>query len=122
MDIKAAVSQTDINSVLQQMRQIRDQASAGISSRPNILDGPSAGNKLESSRSGFGNALKLAINTVNELQQTAATSTNDFVTGKDTNLVKAMVDGQKASIGFQATVQIRNRMITAYQDIMKMPI
>lgn len=121
MDIKAAVSQTDINAVLQQMRQIRDQTGSAVAPT-NLLDGAQQTNGVTTNRSGFGNALKEAINTVNDLQQTASTSKNNFVTGKDTNLVKAMVDGQKASIGFQATVQIRNRMITAYQDIMKMPI
>ena len=122
MDIKATASHGDISAVLQQMRQIRDQATKGVANAPKALDVAPGDKSQSGSRVDFGGALKQAINSVNEMQQTAATSTNDFVTGKETNLVKVMVDGQKASIGFQAAVQVRNRMVTAYQDIMKMPI
>ncbi len=59
---------------------------------------------------------------MNSLQKNSSAITNDFINGKETNLVKVMVESQKASVGFQAMVQVRNRMVTAYQDIMNMPI
>jgi len=122
MDIKATASHSDINSVLQQMRQIREQTQNGAAIKPMELDGPRATSSQEVSRADFGGALKQAIDTVNELQKSSSAITNDFVNGKETNLVKVMVESQKSSVGFQAMVQVRNRMVTAYQDIMKMPI
>lgn len=125
MDIKSAASQTDINAVLQQMRQIRDQTRVGVAAQPQEIDaarGPRSANEVGASRADFGGALKQAIDSVNSLQQTAGASATDFAAGRETNLVKVMIDSQKASVGFQAMVQVRNRMVTAYQDIMKMPI
>ncbi len=122
MDIKSAASNSDINAVLQQMRQIRDQTQRGMAVAPAAADVAAPNASQSPGRADFGGALKQAIDSVNNLQQTASTSANDFVTGKENNLVKVMVDSQKASVGFQAVVQVRNRMVTAYQDIMNMPI
>lgn len=122
MDIKAATSQPDINSVLQQMRQIRQQTQAGVGVVPTELDVGITNKVADPARSEFGGALKTALDAVNGLQQSAAASQTAFATGQETDLVKVMVESQKASVGFQAMVQVRNRMVTAYQDIMKMPI
>ena len=108
---------TDINAVLQQMRTLR----AATSIQP-----PSVSETAKSSTApqadSFGHMLKQAVGSVNDLQSTSGHSANEFVSGKHNDLVKVMVDGQKASIGFQSLVQVRNRMVTAYQDIMNMPI
>lgn len=120
MDIRATASSTDINAVLQQMRQIRDQSKQISSLAPTALEGPDKASTT--SRADFGGALKGAIDTVNDLQKTAGAGQTAFAAGTETNLVKVMIDSQKSSVGFQAMVQVRNRMVTAYQDIMKMPI
>jgi flagellar hook-basal body complex protein FliE len=122
MDIKATASHSDINAVLQQMRQIRAQTQNDAVIKPMELDVSRPTATGQTSRADFGGALKQAIDTVNDLQKTSSAITNDFVNGKETNLVKVMVESQKASVGFQAMVQVRNRMVTAYQDIMNMPI
>lgn len=122
MSISPTASHSDINAVLQQMRAIRAQTQAGAQLRPQALQDDNATTVAGNKRAEFGNALKHAIDTVNELQQTASKSQTAFVRGEETNLVKVMVDSQKSSVGFQAMVQVRNRMVTAYQDIMKMPI
>ena len=119
MEVRDAANAADIQSVLAQMRQIRAQANAGV--QP-VMPGKET-DAVQSSRSvDFGATLKRAIDSVNDLQQTAGAASNDFITGKRTDLVNVMVDGQKASLGFQAMVQVRNRMVSAYQDIMNMPI
>ena len=121
MQIKPA-SSVDINAVLQQMRQLRDQVGVAPA-QVSVLDQANQTNALNpGSELGFGKALESAIQNVNQLQQTAGKSADDFATGKENDLVKVMIDSQKASIGFQAMVQVRNRMVTAYQDIMNMPI
>ena len=122
MDIKAAATHSDINAVLQQMRQIREQTQHGLAVKPPQMDTAAPTPSGDVSRADFGGALKQAIDTVNGLQKNSSAITNDFVNGKETNLVKVMVESQKASVGFQAMVQVRNRMVTAYQDIMNMPI
>ncbi len=124
MDVKAA-NNTDINAVLAQMRQIRAQAQQSVGPARGVADvadvaGP--GKVSEPSRADFGGMLKNAIDSVNQLQKTSSAGSTAFVRGEETNLVKVMVDSQKASVGFQAVVQVRNRMVTAYQDIMNMPI
>ena len=120
MDIRATSSNADINAVLQQMRQIRDQSKQIDHLTPAALDRTDT--TKDTSRADFGGALKGAIDTVNQLQQSSSASQTAFATGAENNLVKVMIDSQKSNVGFQAMVQVRNRMVTAYQDIMKMPI
>ena len=122
MEIKGAANSADIQSVLAQMRQLRAQASTGAMPLQPGREVDAAGPAKESSGVNFGATLKNAIDTVNELQQTSSAASNDFITGKRTDLVNVMIAGQKANLGFEAMVQVRNRMISAYQDIMNMPI
>ena len=118
-----ATNQTDINAVLTQMRAMREQAQSGMSQvAPGTLDQAGSGLSVRKPESDFGVALKSAVDSVNTLQQTSASSANAFLSGESNDLVKVMVDSQKSNLGFQAMVQVRNRMISAYQDIMNMPI
>ncbi len=124
MDIKA-VGPADINAVLQQMRALREQAAQPLGRLDNAaaLDRTQAGSRTEAGTSlQFGAALEQAVQTVDQLQKTAGASATAFARGEEKDLVKVMIDSQKSSIGFQAMVQVRNRMVTAYQDIMNMPI
>lgn len=121
MEINAA-SSSDINAVLAQMRQIRAQAQAGIGPVQGGADVADVSAPQGTEQSNFGGMLKSAIDSVNELQRTSSQTSTDFIEGRENNLVKVMLDSQKASVGFQAMVQVRNRMVSAYQDIMKMPI
>ncbi len=114
-------SQSDINAVLAQMRQVRAQAQMGLQG-PARTELDVTAKVAGSNQADFGNIVKSAIDQVNQLQSTSSRSANDFLTGKSDDLVKVMVDSQKAGLGFQAVVQVRNRMVSAYQDIMKMPI
>jgi flagellar hook-basal body complex protein FliE len=71
----------------------------------------------------FGQALKSAIDQVNAAQQSAQQMTQDFVAGTDNvNLQDVMINLQKASLSFQQMVQVRNKLVTAYQDVMNMPV
>ena len=47
---------------------------------------------------------------------------NAFSRGEHTDLVRVMVAAQKSNVAFQALTQVRNRVVSAYQDIMNMPI
>ena len=71
----------------------------------------------------FGQALTAAINQVSAAQEQADQMRKDFVAGKDNvNLQDVMIDLQKASLSFQQMVQVRNKLVTAYQDVMNMPV
>ncbi len=122
-----ATGPADINAVLQQMRTLRDQAAQPLqqleTNRLQALDGSRATDKANpSSNIQFGAALENAIQTVDRLQKASGASAAAFARGEEKDLVKVMIDSQKSSIGFQAMLQVRNRMVTAYQDIMNMPI
>lgn len=71
---------------------------------------------------GFGERIGNAIEQVAEAQKTAAQSAADFEMGKTDDLASVMIDQQVSSLGFQMTLQVRNKALTAYRDIMNMPV
>ncbi|WP_227935806.1 flagellar hook-basal body complex protein FliE [Alkalihalobacillus deserti] len=70
----------------------------------------------------FKTALSQAIKDVNELQKTSAEKTELLTKGEIDNLHDVMITGQKASITLQATVEVRNKVVEAYQEIMRMQV
>jgi flagellar hook-basal body complex protein FliE len=72
---------------------------------------------------GFGEMLKSSIDAVNEAQQQASELRVGFETGSgDATLAEVMIAAQKANLAFRAVAEVRNKLITAYQDIMNMPV
>ncbi len=71
----------------------------------------------------FSDALKASLDQVNQTQRSAETLSKNFVLGDDSvSLSDVMIAGQKSNIAFQATVQVRNKLVSAYQDIMNMQV
>jgi len=71
----------------------------------------------------FSEALKASLDQVSQTQLNAEKLGKNFAMGDDSvSLSDVMIAGQKASISFQATVQVRNKLVSAYQDIMNMPV
>jgi len=71
----------------------------------------------------FGQALKSALDRVNDTQQTARALSDKFDAGDPKiDMAEVMVAIQKANVSFQAVTQVRNKLVSAYQDIMNMPI
>ncbi len=70
--------------------------------------------------SGFSGALKSALNSVNESQSKAQALSEGYERGEVTDIAKVMLARQESGIAFEATLQVRNRLISAYQDIMRM--
>lgn len=71
---------------------------------------------------GFAERLGHALENVNAEQAKATQAARDFETGKTSDLAAVMVEQQVASLGFQITLQVRNKALTAYRDIMNMPV
>lgn len=71
----------------------------------------------------FGQALKSAIDQVSVAQQQGQQMAQAFASGEENvNLQDVMINLQKASLSFQQMVQVRNKLVTAYQDVMNMPV
>jgi flagellar hook-basal body complex protein FliE len=71
----------------------------------------------------FADMLKSALDQVNSAQQEAGQLTQQFdLNAADVNLHDVMMSLQKASLSFQAMVQVRNRLVSAYQEIMNMQV
>lgn len=71
----------------------------------------------------FSDALKASLNQVNKVQTEAEQLGKNFAMGDDSvSLSDVMIAGQKANISFQATVQVRNKLVSAYHDIMNMQV
>lgn len=71
---------------------------------------------------GFSQYLAEAVNKVNDLQNAADNSAIALATGEIQNLHQVTIDSLKADIALQFTLQIRNKVIEAYQEIMRMQI
>ncbi len=106
----------DINGLLSQMR-----AAAAIAQGPNRL--PPTPPVQDGVPTDFSSLLRQSIDTVNGLQMDAGKLANDFEKGvAGVDLPDVMIASQKANISFQAMAQIRNKCVSAYQDIMSMQV
>ncbi len=76
----------------------------------------------KASGAGFGGVLAHAVAGLNALQQAADTAATQLASGKAADLATAVVAAEKANLGLQLAVQVRNRAISAYQQIMTMQI
>jgi flagellar hook-basal body complex protein FliE len=82
------------------------------------IDGPGAAPKAD-----FADALKASLAQVSGAQNKADELGQRFAMGDDTvSLSDTMIAMQKANIGFQASVQVRNKLVSAYHDIMNMQV
>jgi flagellar hook-basal body complex protein FliE len=111
------MSQMTIDGVLSQIRALQ-AAQKGMLGSVNAPGAPAAPGSAS-----FADALKQGIDKVNEAQSKATRLGDDFVRGKPgVELSHVMVEMQKASVAFRATTEVRNRFVSAYQEIMNMPI
>jgi flagellar hook-basal body complex protein FliE len=121
--MNGVTDRVDINQLLLQMREIRGQLDSPPV-RPEALGGVgSVPGVSESDRASFGDILKQAVNTVNDTQQKSSELQRAFEMGDpQVDITQVMIQMQKASVSFEAMNQVRNRLVSAYQDIMNMPI
>jgi flagellar hook-basal body complex protein FliE len=68
----------------------------------------------------FQSVLSSAINSIDGLQQSAADSVQKFLTGQNEELHTTVLANQKAELSFELGLQVRNKVVDAYQEIMKM--
>ncbi|WP_110651069.1 flagellar hook-basal body complex protein FliE [Salinicola peritrichatus] len=103
-----------IQAALQQMQALSAQAS-----------GQNAGSSSPSDQApgSFAGELQASLGRINQMQQSANQQAMSFQAGDpDVALNDVMIDMQKASVAFEMGVQVRNRLVTAYKDVMGMQI
>ena len=71
---------------------------------------------------GFAGALHQALDGVNASQEKAASLSAGYERGEVTDIAKVMLARQEAGVAFEATLQVRNKLLSAYQDIMRMGV
>jgi flagellar hook-basal body complex protein FliE len=71
---------------------------------------------------GFGDTLKNAVAAVNDMQSQAAEATDALASGKPVDSAQALVAIEKANVSFQFALQIRNKLLEAYQEVMRMAV
>jgi len=107
-----AIETRNIDQMLTQLRA----AAALAQNKPADSAAPAGG-------ADFAQALKSAIDQVNQAQQQAQQLAENFTAGQENvNLQDVMVSLQKANLSFQQMVQVRNKLVTAYNDIINMQI
>ncbi len=100
------------------MQNIKIQNQIQSLARPNFSVNP----VQQSQSSSFGKELQQSLEQVNRLQKDADANINDLATGKQTDIHQTMIAVEKASVSFELLMQIRNKVIAAYDKIMRMQV
>lgn len=101
----------DIDLMVNQLRAVAVQAAGGADA-PGQVEGQD-----------FAALLQSAVDEVNTAQQDARQLTRQFETGEpEVNLQDVVLSLQKASLSFQTMVQVRNKLVSAYQEVMNMQV
>jgi flagellar hook-basal body complex protein FliE len=110
------MSTIDQTRLLQMRSTILGQNSALQKAAGRIADAPQV------DASGFDKTMVNALKAVNDQQTKAGKLSEAYERGDTHDIVQVMVERQKASLGFEATLQVRNKLLSAYRDIMNMPV
>ena len=94
----------------------------GISRLPGKIQGnmPSNNEKNSKDDSSFNDILTKSLKEVNSAQIKSINALNSLVAGKTENIHETMIQMQKASISFQMMMEVRNKLVDAYNEIIKM--
>jgi len=116
-------NRVDISNVLAEIRSIRTQMQQPVKVQPELSSSQLKDVKPPKEIPDFSQMLSSAVNQVNNLQQESRQLANAYQAGDpQADLTQVMIASQKSSVAFQALTQVRNKVVQAYEDIMKMPI
>ncbi len=87
---------------------------SSLPTNPTMPTGP------ENDEGGFGATLKNAINQVNDLQSTSDQQVGDLVQGNRQDIHNVMIAVEKADVAFELMMQVRNKIVSAYQEVSRM--
>ena len=123
--IERATSVANIQSMLQTMRALQAQAAGAEVQAPaapaanglQALQGPQGTGKAA-----FTDLVKGAISQVNDAQVASRQLQTAYERGENVPLTDVVLGMQKSSLAFEATLQVRNKVLKAYEEILNMPV
>ncbi|MBC8095349.1 MAG: flagellar hook-basal body complex protein FliE [Akkermansiaceae bacterium] len=112
---------------IQQIKQMQDAVEAMPLRMPGMgsagsVGGPSEVLPGQSSGDSFGSVLGRMVQEVNAKQNNAAESVSALQSGGNVSLHQAVIAMEEASVSFQLMVEVRNKLLESYQEIMRMQI
>jgi flagellar hook-basal body complex protein FliE len=112
------------SSILNQNQALQRAAGRGGIGAPDggLENGISGGVQGPGGTPDFGAAISNALQQVNAQQSKASQLSEAYERGDTHDIVSVMIERQKASLGFETTLQVRNKLLSAYRDIMNMPV
>lgn len=111
-------SQSNIQAMLQTLKAYQAQASGGVEE----ATGKVGGTGTAQSSPGFSDLIRQSVDKVNELQVQSKNIAESYERGEGVPLTDVVLSMQKSSLAFEATLQIRNKVLKAYEDILNMPV
>jgi len=114
------MNQISTDQILSQIRALNAEMHAPIMPTAVPTTAPTA---VPTDGPKFGDLLKNTIDAVNETQKISGQMKTGFENGtSDVSLVEVMVASSEADLSFRAMTQVRNKLLSAYQEIMNMPV
>lgn len=118
MAIESVIDTSRIEAMVAQLKAAAARAQGVVEPVQSTIKTEKAASRVD-----FADVLKGAIDQVNDSQQQASKMSQAFAMGDDNiNLSDVMIASQKASISFQTSIQVRNKLVSAYRDIMTMQV
>ena len=118
-------SQSNIQSMLQTLCSYQSQAAGGMDGDGNKVGGGLNGlngSQAPQGPSGFGDLVRQTVDKVNANQMHASKLASSYERGEGVPLTDVVLSMQKSSLSFEATLQVRNKVLKAYEDILNMPV
>ena len=112
--IERATSPANIQAMLQTLRAVQQQAAGQGSSDIAAIQ--------TADKPAFSTMVKGAVEQVNQLQNHAADLRTAYDRGDNIPLTDVVLGMQKSSLAFEATLQVRNKVLKAYEDVLNMPV
>ncbi|SVB72155.1 uncharacterized protein METZ01_LOCUS225009 [marine metagenome] len=106
--------------IMQQSQQVSEAARTG---NVDTLQGAQAAQATQAVQGvAFGDVLNQFVSEVNDKQIASGQAVNDLLSGKDIPLHQAMIAMQEAGVAFQLMVEVRNKLLEGYQELMRMQV
>ena len=106
--------------IMQQSQQVSEAARTW---NVDTLQGAQSAQATQSVQGvGFGDVLNKFVSEVNDKQIASGQAVNDLLSGKDIPLHQAMIAMQEAGVAFQLMVEVRNKLLEGYQELMRMQV
>jgi flagellar hook-basal body complex protein FliE len=117
-------SQSNIQSMLQTLRSYQSQAAGGMDEDGNKVGGLNglSGSQKTQGPADFGDLIRQTVDKVNSNQMASSQISAAYERGEGVPLTDVVLAMQKSSLSFEATLQVRNKVLKAYEDILNMPV